>query len=116
MANERDADGVLHCPPIHEWFGLSYSNYFVMPRLAIQDLPHDWQRRFIALIDEAYDVHGMETPAYHVLRQGSDYTIEVREDPDDEKSDVLRYLPVREDPWANYRRGRAADLVKEEDA
>lgn len=116
MASERDADGVMHGAPIHEWFGLSYSNYFVMPRLAIQDLPHEWQRRFIALMDEAHDLHGMTTPSYHVLRKGGDYTVEVRDDPEDEGSSVREYLVSDTDPRADYRRGRASDLIAEDKA
>lgn len=111
---EKNPLGQLEQAPIHEWFGLSYTNYFVMPRLALQDLPHDWQRRFIALMDEAHDVHGMKTPDYHVLRKGSEYTVAVPDDPDDETSRVSEYLVSTEDPWANYRRGRAADLIGEE--
>ncbi len=108
---EKNAEGQLEQAPIHGWFGLSYTNYFVMPRLAIQDLPHDWQRRFIALMNEAHDVHGMKTPAYHVLRQGHEFTVERLEDPDDETSSVNEYWVSGQDPWANYRRGRAAELL-----
>lgn len=43
--------------PIHEWFGLTYSNYMILHRTLLQCMPIDWQKRFIALIeemDEAY--------------------------------------------------------------
>lgn len=38
--------------PIHLWFGLSYASYLVVPRTVLQSMPHDWQSRLIALMDE----------------------------------------------------------------
>lgn len=110
MASEQDADGVWSDAPIHEWFGLSHSNYFVLPRLAIQDLPHDWQRRFIALMDEASNEHGMKTPNYHVLRTGRQTWV-TKYDPDDDSSRDYVFTAVTEDPWADYRRGNAAACI-----
>lgn len=75
--------------PIHTWFNLTYSNYFTIPRLALQEMPVQWQRRFVALMEEA-EALGMKTPG--------DYT-------------VLRRAPggrFRADPWADYRRGTVA--------
>lgn len=89
--------------PVHIWFGLTYSNYFVIPRMAMEAMPLDWQRRFVALMDEASDT-GIETPVYHVLRDDPEYTREVLEDPDDELSAATEYVVLRKDPWANYRR------------
>lgn len=37
---------------IHEWFGLSYSNYLVLPRALLQSMPLEWQHRFTALLTE----------------------------------------------------------------
>lgn len=38
--------------PIHRHFGLSYSNYLVLPRTLLQSMPLDWQERAVALLDE----------------------------------------------------------------
>jgi hypothetical protein len=85
----RRADGVIVDSPVHVWFGLTYSAYFVMPRLALQALPLEWQERFVALMNEANDM-GLETPEYSVHRR-------------DERGRFFK------DPWANYRRGIAAE-------
>lgn len=85
--------------PVHVWFGLTYSSYLVIPRLALQEMPVEWQRRLVDLLEEGHDVHGMSTPAdYQVTRRTGG-----------------RY---RRDPWADYRRGtvaaaRAADAELE---
>jgi len=71
---------------VHEWFGLTYSSYLVFPRLALQELSPDWQRRFVKLINEAERAMGSTPDDYVVLRR-------------DKKG------RFRNDPWANYRRG-----------
>ena len=38
--------------PIHAWFELTYSSYFVMQRTILQSMPIKWQRRFVKLIEE----------------------------------------------------------------
>lgn len=75
--------------PVWNWFGLTYSAYFVMPRLALQAMPLDWQRRFVALMEECDDLD-LVTPVYSVLR----------------RDDRGRYC---NDPWRDYKRGRASD-------
>lgn len=90
--------------PIHTWFGLGRTSYFVIPRLALQSMPTAWQQRFIALMDEA-EAAGLKTPSYHVLRQGDDYSREVREDEEDPYDPLDRVEVLAPDPWANYRRG-----------
>ncbi len=37
---------------IHEWFGLSYSNYLVVERTLLQSMPLSWQQRLTALLSE----------------------------------------------------------------
>lgn len=112
MAYKEDENGALCAPPLHGWFGLSYSAYFVMPRLALEAMPHDWQRRFIALMDEA-EAAQLMTPNYHVLREGVEYTIVKRYDEDDETSRDYEFTAYRTDPWANYRRGNVKELCPE---
>lgn len=48
---------------IHEWFGLSYANYLVMPRSLLQSMPDDWQQRFVGLLHE-WDKHWGWDSAY----------------------------------------------------
>lgn len=53
-AAERNArlDG-----PVHTWFGLTYSNYLVLPRALMQSMPVDWQQRMVACLDEIRDAY-----------------------------------------------------------
>lgn len=59
---------------IHSWFGLTYSNYLVMPRAVLQSMPADWQEEFVTLLDEARDrFGGLNWPeSYAVLARGAD--------------------------------------------
>jgi hypothetical protein len=38
--------------PVHEAFGLTYASYLVLPRSVLQHMPLEWQRRFLAMLDE----------------------------------------------------------------
>lgn len=38
--------------PIHAHFGLTYANYLVMPRTLLQSMPVEWQRPFVALLEQ----------------------------------------------------------------
>lgn len=83
--------------------------YLVIPKLALEAMPLDWQRRFEALLREADDA-GLDTPEYHVFRDHGAYTHVEREDPEDEHSAIDALAVVRKDEWANYRRGRIEDV------
>lgn len=37
---------------IHTWFGLTYSNYLVLPRTLLQSMPDEWQARFVGALEE----------------------------------------------------------------
>lgn len=37
---------------VHRFFGLSYSSYMVLPRIALQSMPPAWQAKYVALIKE----------------------------------------------------------------
>lgn len=39
--------------PVWRWFGLSYGNYFAVPRRTLQSMPAEWQQRFVDLMAEA---------------------------------------------------------------
>jgi hypothetical protein len=107
----KQPNGTYVESPIHGWFGLTYSSYFVMPRLALEAQPVDWQKRFIVLMIEA-EKAGFKTPSYHVLRDDPNYTRVENYDPEDETSRPFVFTAIDEDPWANYRRGNAAELSK----
>ena len=77
--------------PIHQWFELSYAAYLVIPRLGLDAMPEEWQQRFVDLLEEAYEKHGLITP--------SDYEVRRRQHG--------RFV---KDPWANYRHGRIEDM------
>lgn len=38
--------------PIHDWFGLSYSNYLVLHRTFLQSMPIEFQQRMVACLEE----------------------------------------------------------------
>ena len=80
LAAERD--------PIHQFFGLSYSSYLVIPRTALQSAPVEWQRDFVALIEQLHQMFPEADGAYWVRRK-------------DPVSNVFV-----EDPLADYQRGR----------
>ena len=60
MASDHEA--------IHEFFGLSYCNYMVLQRSLLQSMPHDWQKKFVELLEELNDEfrHIDHPYSYHV--------------------------------------------------
>lgn len=62
--------------PVHAWFGLTYSNYLVLPRALLQSMPVDWQTRLVRCLrelDAAATNAGIETaPAYSVHARTDD--------------------------------------------
>lgn len=83
--------------------------YLVLPRLAIDAMPVEWQRKLEALLVEC-DEAGIVTPNYYVLRADSGYTTTVMNDPDDPMSWPREFYIQSHDEWANYRHGSVADL------
>ncbi|MFJ5984269.1 hypothetical protein [Lentzea sp. NPDC092896] len=49
-----EPDDNLDDEPIHRWFGLSYSNYLVVPRTLLQSMPGEWQREFVHLLEQLH--------------------------------------------------------------
>lgn len=35
-----------------DWFGLSYSSFLVLPRIALQSMSEEWQDKFFKLVNE----------------------------------------------------------------
>lgn len=65
---------------IHKSFGLTRSAYYVVPRLALQEMPRWWQWAFVLLVNMLPD-----TPEYTVQRR-------------DKKG---RF--IQNEPWSRYR-------------
>lgn len=58
---------------IHQFFGLSYSSYLVLPRVLLQSMPQDWQRRFVDLVDEYFTAtRGVEQPDCYSVEAGEE--------------------------------------------
>jgi hypothetical protein len=55
--------------PIHEFFGLTYANYLVLPRAILQSLPLPTQRKLVQVLEEIRALYGddFQPPAYRVL-------------------------------------------------
>ena len=71
---------------IHDWFGLTYASYLVLPRSVLQSMPDEWQERFVEMLEEL-DAAGVECPIYRVSAV-------------DEKGKFVS------DPYRDYERGR----------
>lgn len=64
MRSLKDDQGRLVQPPVHTMFGLSYANYLVMPRVVLQQMPLDWQKKFVRLMAEYQEaVESVKFPA-----------------------------------------------------
>lgn len=37
---------------IHNWFELTYAKYLTLPRSLLQEMPEEWQLRFVTLLEE----------------------------------------------------------------
>lgn len=48
---------------IHDWFGLTYGNYLVVPRTLLEQMPMDWQNEMVSLLDKA-DAFFSDVPDY----------------------------------------------------
>jgi hypothetical protein len=81
---------------IHEWFGLTYSSYLVLPRSVLQNTPVKWQRKFVALLEELEDM------ASNLNDLPGTYTVQCR----DEKGRFTH------DPYCDYDRGRREVQLK----
>lgn len=90
--------------------------YLVIPRLALEAMPEEWQRRLEILLREA-DAAGLETPPYHVFRDVTDGNgdsirgcKQVNRGEWDQSPFYRLTGGEHDDPWANYRRGNIMDV------
>ncbi len=71
--------------PVHQWFGLTYSAYLVLPRSLLEGMPEPWQAKFVALLEEMAETYEPIADVYHVRLRG-------------ERGKFI------DDPLSNYRR------------
>jgi hypothetical protein len=81
--------------PIHQFFGLTYSSYLVLPRLLLQEMPLEWQQQLVDLLDKLNDT-GISTPVYAVQRRDNQGRM------------------IKDEPWSRYRHGTVADAIAED--
>ena len=46
--------------PIHQFFGLTYANYLVLPRSILQSMPEEWQNDFVGLLEQIPEYFGTD--------------------------------------------------------
>lgn len=64
---EKEAD------PLSLWFELSYAQFLTVPRLVMESMPLDWQRKMAVLLeemDETFDWRPHEGRYWVMLRDG----------------------------------------------
>jgi len=64
----RAEAGTVERAAIHKHFGLSYTNYLVLPRTLLQSMPDEWQARFVSVLQELEDAfaHVPQADVYDV--------------------------------------------------
>ncbi len=96
------------CDPMHGWFGLSYASYLVLPRSLIQEMPEEWQKRMVELLEEwdeavgpycAEHAHSMDYDVKLVAPGERDRITDLL-DEDEDTDSTPRYI---DDPLAQYR-------------
>lgn len=87
MLEEHVFDQALCKEDIHGLFGLTYANYFVMPRSVLQSMPPVWQHEFTLLIETLQEKYSGYSMNYRVNRV----------------DDRNRFIT---DPLRDYERGR----------
>lgn len=48
-------DAIYHESPINVWFELSYAQFLTVPRLVIESMPIEWQKKMAELLIELDD-------------------------------------------------------------
>lgn len=82
---------------VHGWFSLTRANYLVLQRALLQEMPTEWQERFIACIEEIRDF-------FDCAQMEDNYTVLLRD----------KNGKFKEDPLGHYRRPNHAyiDSIK----
>lgn len=88
--------------PVHEFFGLTYASYLVVPRSVLQSMPPEWQEKLVSLLKEAearmdrrygFGKWGVEWPLGYVVMLRHNGTGKL-------------VSPAKADPLNDYDRGR----------
>jgi len=90
---------------VHEYFGLTYANYLVLPRSVLQCMPNDWQTRFVQMLRELHGTFDL-SDNYRVLLLDKDDHYEDSDTPDHDRANVIH------DPLSNYRHPDWTELAK----
>jgi hypothetical protein len=96
---------------VHTWFGLSYSNYQVLPRTLMQSMPDEWQHRMVDCLEELRDAysHVEQAPGYEVNPVDWKYANELTGD--EMKLTGATYDPDSEDAYdSGYRDQEGSEL------
>ena len=78
---------------IHNWFGLTYANYLVLPRSILQSMDAEWQKKLVNLLDEMEDKMREEG-----LQDMPDYSVDAKDSNENYIKDPYRYY------WRNNQR------------
>lgn len=80
---KKNEDGVWEEDPIHGWFGLTYASYLVLPRVVMESMSLEWQKKMVELLEEIGDKRGQYLDG--------DYAVQLRN-----KKGQFTYDPLRE--------------------
>ena len=71
---------------IHNWFGLTYANYLVLPRSILQSMDAEWQKKLVNLLNELEDKMNEEG-----LQDMPDYSVDAKNSDGKYTKDPYRY-------------------------
>lgn len=82
---------------IHEWFGLTYAQYLIIPRSVLQSMPEEWQEKLVELIEELDETFEWRRDGQYVIF----------------RNHKGRMMPYSEDEFGDYNRGKRIITKKE---
>lgn len=86
------------CDHVHQYFGLSYAQYLVLPRTVLQSLPKELQLKFITLMEEIDETIDW-------MPENGTYRVQLMTTKENSKFETV-WDKVIPDPNADYQRGR----------
>ena len=78
---------------IHNWFGLTYANYLILPRSILQSMDAEWQKKMVDLLNDLEDKMREE-----YLQDMPDYSVNAKDSNGKYIKDPYRYY------WRNNNR------------
>lgn len=106
--NKADA-GAVHSDRIHNWFGLGYQSYLVLPRSILQSLPDDVQQQFVDALDEMAKHFKCSPYGDNQIPHTGEYQVMLVAS----GSDVSEHPASIHDPLRDYERGRRVVTIGE---